>query len=48
MAENHHYVPRFLLRNFLSGDKRRLWVYDKSSGRSFETTEKNVASERDF
>jgi hypothetical protein len=48
MAENHHYVPQFLLRNFLSGDKRRLWVYDKSSGRSFETTEKNVASERDF
>lgn len=48
MAAVHHYVPRFLLRNFCSGTKPRLWAYDKSAGKSFETTIQSVAGERDF
>jgi hypothetical protein len=48
MAEIQHYVPRFLLKNFCTGKKPKLWAYDKSTGKSFETTIQSVAGERDF
>ena len=43
-----HYVPRLLLKNFCTGKKLKLWAYDKSTGKSFETNIQNVARERDF
>ena len=48
MAAIQHYVPRFLLRNFCTGKKPKLWAYDKSTAKSFETNIQNVAGERDF
>jgi len=48
MAAIHHYVPRFLLKNFCAGRKPRIWAYDKSTDKSFETTVDNIAAERDF
>ena len=47
-AQIQHYVPKFLLRNFGLGKKDQLWVYDKQTGRSFQTNAKNVASENRF
>ncbi|HDS1549228.1 DUF4238 domain-containing protein [Stenotrophomonas sepilia] len=47
-AKIQHYVPKFLLRNFGTGKKDQLWVFDKASGRSFQTNAKNVASESRF
>src|SRR4051812_9293680 len=47
MAAVQHYVPQFLLRNFC-GSKFKLWAYDKSTGKSFETNIRNVAGEREF
>lgn len=48
VAKIQHYVPKFLLRNFGVGKKDHVWVYDKRSGRSFQTNAKNVASENRF
>jgi Protein of unknown function (DUF4238) len=48
IAKIQHYVPQFLLRNFGNGKKDQLWVYDKSSNRSFASNTKNVASEGRF
>lgn len=48
MPAVHHYVPRFLLRNFRVGAKPHLWVYDKKSGKKFKTTVEKIAGERDF
>lgn len=48
IAKVQHYVPQFLLRNFGNGKKDQVWVYDKSSGRSFPSNVKNVASESRF
>jgi hypothetical protein len=47
-AKVQHYVPKFLLRNFGLGKKDHVWVYDKQTGRSFQTNAKNVASENRF
>lgn len=47
-AKIQHYVPKFLLRNFGTGKKDQLWAFDKTSGRSFQTNAKNVASEARF
>lgn len=43
----HHYVPQFYLRGFV-GEKDQLFVCDRPSEKSFRTTPKNVAAERDF
>lgn len=43
----HHYVPRFYLKNFLN-NKSRLWVFDKTTGKTFPTTENSVAAENQF
>ena len=48
MASVHHYVPRFLLRNFCFGERSRLWAYDKHTGKSFQTNVQNIAGERNF
>ncbi|XLX38682.1 DUF4238 domain-containing protein [Ectopseudomonas mendocina] len=48
VAKIQHYVPQFSLRNFGNGKKDQVWVYDKSSGRSFPSNTKNVASESRF
>lgn len=47
-AKIQHYVPQFLLRNFSNGKKDQVWVYDKSSNRSFPSHTKNIASENRF
>jgi hypothetical protein len=48
IAKVQHYVPQFLLRNFGVGKKDQIWVYDKTSSRSFLTHAKNIASESRF
>lgn len=48
-AQNQHYVPKFILRNFLANPKKeQVHVFSKSSGRSFPTSIKNVMAERRF
>lgn len=47
-AKVQHYVPQLLLRNFGSGKKDQVWVYDKANDRSFSTNVKNIASESRF
>ena len=47
-AKVQHYVPQFLLRNFGSGKKDQVWVFDKTTERSFFTHAKNIASESRF
>lgn len=53
MAEkaNHHFIPQFYLRNFsVGGDKRKakVFCYDQSTRKSFETLVRNVGSRRHF
>lgn len=43
-----HYVPQFLIRNFCSGKKKQINVFEKASGKSFVSNTKNIASERNF
>lgn len=47
-VENQHYVPKFLLRNFTSRKKKKLWVYDKQEENTYSTNVKNTATERNF
>jgi hypothetical protein len=48
-AQNQHYVPKFILRNFLAEtDKEQVAVYDKQEDRSFTTSIKNIMAERRF
>lgn len=47
-AKVQHYVPKFLLRNFGTGKKDRVWVFDKLLGKPFQTNAKNIASESRF
>src|SRR5258706_1436624 len=46
-AKLNHYVPQFYLRRFAS-KKGRIWVWDKTSDKSFSTTPKAIAAETDF
>lgn len=48
VAKVQHYVPQFLLRNFGSGKKDKLHVFDKQTGKSFATNAKNIAAESRF
>lgn len=48
MSAVHHYVPRFLLKNFCSEKKQRVWVFDKKTGASFQANVQKVAGERKF
>lgn len=47
-GELQHYVPRFLLKNFATGKKPQVFVYDKSNDRQFKTNIKNIAAETGF
>lgn len=49
--ENHHYVPKMLLRNFAfetKGKEEQVYVYDKHKERTFPTAVSNIAAERGF
>jgi hypothetical protein len=48
IAKIQHYVPQFLLKQFKSGKKPQVWVFDKTTGKTFRTHVKNVASEKGF
>ena len=39
--KRHHYIPRFLLRNFLDEDGQ-LWIYDKGQGKIYRASPKNA------
>lgn len=48
-AQNQHYVPKFILRQFLPDPAReQVHVYDKHSDKSFKTSIKNIMAERRF
>ena len=48
-AQNQHYVPKFILRNFLSNPKKeQVQVFSKSSRKGFTTSIKNIMAERRF
>jgi hypothetical protein len=46
-AENQHYVPRMLLKNFCYKNQQ-IYAYDKWEDRSFSTNIGNIACERNF
>ena len=48
IAKIQHYVPQFLLKQFSSGKKPQVWVFDKTTGKKFKSHVKNVASEQGF
>lgn len=43
-----HYVPQFLLRNFCGGEESQCFAFDKTSGRVFAPSVRNVAGEHGF
>lgn len=48
-AQNQHYVPKFILRNFLSNaPKEQVSVFSKSTGRGFTVSIGNIMAERRF
>jgi hypothetical protein len=48
-AQNQHYVPKFVLRQFLSNERReQVSVYDKHADRAFTTSIRNIMAERRF
>jgi len=46
-AKLHHYVPQFYFRRF-ANTEGRLWVWDKTTDKSFQTGTKSVAAQSDF
>ena len=48
-AQNQHYVPKLILRQFLSNqEKEQVSVYDKHLDKKFTTSIKNIMGERRF
>jgi len=48
-SKKHHFVPRSLLNRFsVDGAGDQIWVFDKSSGKSFPTSLMNAGSQNDF
>jgi hypothetical protein len=48
-AQNQHYVPKFILRNFLGEPgKEQVHVFSKSKSKGFTTSIKNIFAERRF
>ena len=48
-AQNQHYVPKFILRNFLSNnDKEQVTVFDKKTSKSFTPNIAGIMAERRF
>lgn len=49
MSQNQHYVPKFILRQFLADtDGERVAVYDKQTDKTFVTSIRNVMAENRF
>lgn len=49
VGTNQHYVPQSLLRGFIfDEDREQIYTFDKQTCRSFPTTIRNIAAERDF
>ena len=53
MAESHHYIPRFYLREFTdpetpNGQEPYVWVYEHESKKWKRKAPKNIASKPDF
>ncbi|HUX06730.1 MAG TPA: DUF4238 domain-containing protein [Acidobacteriota bacterium] len=49
IGTNQHYVPQALLRGFIFDENReQIFTFDKQTRRSFPTTIRNIAAERDF
>ncbi len=46
-VKKQHFVPQFLLRNF-ADDNEKLWIYDKSTGRSFPNGVANIGCDGYF
>jgi len=46
--KKQHYVPQLLLRNFSYGKKYKIFSFDKSKARSFNTNVRDIASENGF
>ena len=44
----HHYVPQFILRNFVVEGRESLHAFDKSAGKKFQVAVKNAATENGF
>lgn len=44
----HHTVPQFYLRRWVPREAKRLWVLDKTDGRVFAASPRDVALEREF
>ena len=48
-SKKHHYVPQSLLKLFsVDGTREWIYVFDKSSGKAFKASIKNVGSQNDF
>lgn len=48
-AQNQHYVPKFILRNFLSDEaKEQVSVFSKRTRKGFVTSIRNIMAERRF
>lgn len=48
-AQNQHYVPKFILRNFLANEKReQVHVFRKPTQKGFTTSIDNIMAERRF
>lgn len=48
-AQNQHYVPKLILRNFLSNEaKERVTVFDKKTGKTFTSNITGIMAERRF
>jgi len=46
-VKTQHYVPRFYLKNFMSSDNK-IFVYDKTTEKVFQTAVENIACENYF
>lgn len=48
-AQNQHYVPKFILRNFLrAGSEKQVHVFSKRTGKAFTTSIDGIMAERRF
>jgi hypothetical protein len=48
IAKVQHYVPQFLLKNFGTGKKDQLHVFDKKTEKTFVSAARNIAAESRF
>ena len=45
--KRHHYIPQFLLKNFLD-DSGRFWVFDREEGKPHQGTPTNTFVRRNL